>query len=1607
MPPRRHHLLPTCLLAAALRLPAAAGVYEAVLADLSRLDNRLPGSTNSLAAMEAIEQRLRAAGLDVRRQTHDTIVPRTARCRLTVDGREVEAYPCENGVAPFLTGEPWRGAVVFAGSGRIEDLDGLDLREAMAVIDLDAFAPTVDEVFMHGARAAILVGSDATTQWNLTGVLADGPALVPRVYVPRAAAAAAGLLRDGGARQAELDVRVTLEQVETANLWSVLPGRPGATFNLDAEEVLILSAALGTYGLTPDLNPSLRRAANAALLADVMVSLAAAPEPPARTVIAVWFGSIYGNQEGARYFYHAFDQSDTALYGRALEARLVALEEEAAELEELLAAVGRDGLFTARDQAGRACTREMKMLLAARVNEANALLQELRLELRQAEKTPGADTAALRQRLAALQERKESWNALRTLILRRREPATEAERQTCRETAAAVGVRFARRLEELRREHDQVRTWMTLRDVFLDRELIGHFDFDFGDGRAPWTFSMINAAAPQGPPPQPGHFLMHLTRLRELHARVEEPGWPAPLMEGADTPFYKPFSLSTPLAQSAPTAVGAAALGIAGFQMISVGDRQPADPLPARAPVDLAPLLPRIRRVAQALAAEPECALRRVAVRRRMDPRLFYLREGRNNYRGTHFVNLARGSSEESGPAAGGMVTLLPGWANVTLCGNSLMPRAALNTRGLLALPMIEQGAVNNANLYAFWHDEEGALRRYGGGHGVLRNLRVPLFHGYGGMAFSWGYAPDPVGGALYQARTLIARTDAAHRNALALNHVRSIYHFYADKPDPVKRIGGNGDLLLNATPERPMGEGVPLDARTLLNLDGIAQGARDGWQLNESRLGALRRRNSVNDGLETLHAAAREHLDLARTASAGRRHALARAHAVAATCIANRVYGPLRGIADDLVQAVIVLLLLSIPFAFAMERLVFGFTSIYKQVLGFTGFFLGAFLLLFFTHPAFELADSPVIIFLAFVIILLSAVTLGIVMSKIRQEIRAIQGLASTVHTAGGQAPAMAAVLIGISGMRNRPLKTCLTAVTVVLLTFTIVVFASFGARYGVIETFLGRGSDEDRIELRRHSYLHLDDHLVESLRLLYGDRCLLFRRGGCFRNPVRGNPEAETDRILHCPRSGKTVGVGAFWGIERAEVERSERFRQILGALADPAAVAAATAANAAPIMLPDAIADALAVRAGDLLLYGGARFLFTGRFDAARLQSVGAIDDGHILPPDFAETLAALSIGGDSHTLQTMLEQTNVGSYEWFGGDSVAVADYGDLERQLPGLPFVNFVVLQPRSPEVDLDDIAHELAPLVHGTVQVKSREGARRLFFTRAVAGSGFGDVVVPRLLGGLIIFSSLMGSIVDRELEIFTYSALGLSPPDVGLLFFAESCVYAVIGGMGGYLLGQVTSKLVNFLGSRGLIDAPEMNVASLGSVMTILVVMAVVMLSTIIPATRAGRAASPGVARRGRMPAPRGDPLDFVFPFTVSETDFAGIVSFIREHFENHADATLGDFAARDVRLFRLPADGGGPARVGIEAEISLAPFDLGIFQRFRMYTREFDIPGIGEVVVEIERVGGSPAAWVRGNRRFADELRHQFLLWRSLPLETVELYRRRTAEEMRERNE
>ncbi len=1613
---------------------AHASVYSDLMSEFSAHPNRLPGSKNFDRCFEALKAELEEAGLEPKVQTFDTLVPRTKHCRLKLGDQLIQpVHPVNGGVAPLHTNGELSGPLRLLGDGSLDALNGKDLEGCIAVLDLGAPGVTIEHVFPLGAKAVIFVGSDRASQWSILRACERGPIMVPRVYVSRQTAEESGLLQAEG-QTVTLDAKVEYKNVVARNLWVELPGEPGSVFALNAEETAVLSARLDTFGFVPDYTPDLRFAANAALLADVICQVA--KQPRKRSIVAVFFGAHYGAQEGSRHFYYAVRKSDglTAAFDYSLELRAQKYQRMLEKSDDYIRRLDRMDILDAADDRMFRLTVSLKSKLVGWLNNINADYREALLAKRKLDKeiktlkSQGDPTAALEARssahattLAHLLSEKDRYNDLRRQIKERHLEDDERSLGTYAELTGFLKQYAMLRSVELRRQIDHNRSFQELASRFAGKALVGHFDFDFANSSDPWCLGVsgaktffLNSRLKAGL--GPANYLLHFTEMRKVFDDFAEQRDTrnAPPFGPAFEAGFKPASLCYPGSRSVPSTV-ALSIGAAGFQMMTVGEALDTDGLPSGTSADLSGLVPQMAAIVEALGNRPEFSLRGLAQRMGLDTALMtILREERDPRKGdlmygANVVSFCKRSKEESEGVVSNVLALVvesgtpvQGRPGEMMGGQPGITRNAFSpvrSDGRVFIPSLV--APSFKSLYAVLRGPDGGLERFGTGGVDPTSTAATMAYVYGGGNFSFGFAPDMLGGGeMATPKILSGLTDALLQPQPVPFSPSLIRALFIDREAPLKWIGSTGEMLLGSTEDAPSGLGVQLDG--LLAMDTIGQGARDYWLLNETRLQALRRRNIINDPLEELHADAQEHLDEAAAAREIHGHKKARAHHIFATCLENRAYRPLQGVTQDLVRAVLVLLLLNLPFAFAMERLIFGFTSIYKQVLGFAAFFTGTFAILYFTHPAFALAQRPVVILLAFIILALGVMTLRLILGKIKLEIRAMQGLGSTVHgLESDSSTAMAAVLIGISGMRNRPLKTFLTGTTVILLTFTILVFASFTAELGVVENYLGQGRDEDRIELHRTSCLEIPEALVNAIDELYADQYHVMRRSSVFRNPIRpeyqsATPKAPERVILH-PKSGKVARLEAFLGVEPGETGLNTRMAELLpdfasGAWPHP------------PMYLPGTVVERLGARVGDDLSVLGRMFTFAGAFDSARLRAMTSIEGLEIVPPDFAGTITRVKKGvsldsatGLTRPIQT-LEGMDIGRFEWTAPEKLAITDQAALHRSFPMMADSTFIVLYPRSGDVDIENTARELAPVFQGSVHVKSSQGARKLHYTKAVAGSGFGDIIVPLLLGGLIIFSSLLGSIVDREREIFTYSAMGLSPPSVAALFFAESGVYSVIGGMGGYLISQVVAKVLVICGEQGWFHPPNMNFSSLTSVLTILVVMAVVMLSTIFPALKAGRSANPGVARSWQMPAPEGKHLNFVFPFTVSDIDFTGILSFIKEHFENHADATVGRFSARNVELYETAGNGDAKKRHGIRADIALAPFDLGIFQKFRMYSKEFEIEGIDEIVVEIEQVGGTRNAWFRANRAFADELRQQFLLWRSLPIETVMHYRKET---------
>jgi len=280
---------------------------------------------------------------------------------------------------------------------------------------------------------------------------------------------------------------------------------------------------------------------------------------------------------------------------------------------------------------------------------------------------------------------------------------------------------------------------------------------------------------------------------------------------------------------------------------------------------------------------------------------------------------------------------------------------------------------------------------------------------------------------------------------------------------------------------------------------------------------------------------------------------------------------------------------------------------------------------------------------------------------------------------------------------------------------------------------------------------------------------------------------------------------------------------------------------------------------------------------------------------------------------------------------------------------------------------------------------------RSVFLYSSIGGTSteqMSNLAVPILIAALIVLNTMLGAVYERVREIGIYSAVGLAPVHIAFLFMAEACVYAVLGAVLGYLLGQVTAWT---LVQTGWLAGLTLNYSARSTVYATMIVMFVVLASTMYPAIKAGRMAVPDIERKWRLPEPDGDEWHFDLPFTVLGEEALGLNIFMRDYFEAHADESASDFYADDVMFKRETPEDSEDEQYACEMMVWLAPYDLGVSQRVSLRTTP--VGGEEEELFRIHlvvfRESGEIASWKRVNRRYLNLIRKQLLIWRTFNVE------------------
>jgi len=824
---------------------------------------------------------------------------------------------------------------------------------------------------------------------------------------------------------------------------------------------------------------------------------------------------------------------------------------------------------------------------------------------------------------------------------------------------------------------------------------------------------------------------------------------------------------------------------------------------------------------------------------------------------------------------------------------------------------------------------------------------------------------------------------------------IEPIATVFAPPGIPVKIIMSTGVfgkqlLLLNATPDNPVGSGFVFDKPSIKIKYLPYRAAKDMWILDDYRIGILESKGIINTRLRELHAAAEKALKRAEEALKARKYDAFITAAREAWGLEARAYPDVNKTTADVVKGIIFYMTMLLPFAFFCERLFFAFPDIRQQLAGAFVVFLVVFFIIKEVHPAFEITLTPFLVLLAFMTLMLSILVISLISSKFQDELEKIRRRASKIYRAdvGRIAAAGAAFSLGISNMRRRKARTLLTSLTLILLTFTVLSFTSVKSYLRFNRVPLKNPAYYDGMLIRQNNWMALEVAAVEDLKDEFGKDMKMSTRAWLIKDEV-GKPFYATAKY-----GNKRYDFSALLGVsyEEKEITGIDRF-----------IVAGRWFRKGAfyEILLPKAAAENLGIAKEDVgkvkVDIFGREFVVVGIYDDEKLDTYLDLDGEQITPVDYVklrpeEMQQKQEIQATPESLLVAGEKVEIKHYVHLGARKVAILPVETVIGM--GGKYRSCAIRIPNG--VGGESVVRKLMQRLALIVFYGKDGEAFQYSSIGATTMRGMTNLFIPILIASLIVLNTMLGSVYERTREIGIYSAVGLAPVHISALFIAEACVYAVLGSIAGYLIGQATAKIIS---EFNLLPGIALNYSSLTAVSSTILVMVVVLLSTAYPAFKASRLSVPDITRRWELPPPKDETWEIVLPFTLSAGQELGVNAFLADFFNEHTeDASSEGMYCDGTRLEVIDTEEG--RGYVLKFRVWIAPFDLGVSQDVEIHT----LPTLGgrfyEVRILLRLASGEVASWKRINRRFLNVIRKEFLIWRTLPPDLKEEFIQRGRE-------
>ncbi|MEE8397849.1 MAG: ABC transporter permease [Desulfobacterales bacterium] len=803
---------------------------------------------------------------------------------------------------------------------------------------------------------------------------------------------------------------------------------------------------------------------------------------------------------------------------------------------------------------------------------------------------------------------------------------------------------------------------------------------------------------------------------------------------------------------------------------------------------------------------------------------------------------------------------------------------------------------------------------------------------------------------------------------------------------------------------------------KEVLSRHPVHQAAYDMYVLDDRRLSDYRRAGIKSDAIETMRTRTKMLLD--KVDEAIQVDDGSKMFYAASGALANevRAYSAVRDLGNDVVRAVVFLLLVLIPFSFAMERLLFSSSHPYRQMTYTAVIFALMTGLLWSFHPAFRITSQPLIIIMAFGIIFMSAMVVSVIFLKFKSNVEEMKS--EHAESSGASTSRLGlvstAIKLGLANMRKRKLRTGLTGTTIVLITFAMLCFTSTSTYIGEKDLTLQldkppaytgvllRQPSQRRIRRRAELYLN---NIIANMNLPGPDLT-------DYSEPPALNPKADVTyrywwlqdptyrswRIhVRSPITGNQISITAGLGLQGNESD----FTQVHTVLPNWRRFAELErtfeATQQGGCYLSDEAAGSLGVRPGDTVVISGRSMELVGTFDPDRLEDVEDLDGRNLMVINWgamSDTQKWQSFEGD---WDMTLLATEIQSGEGLTRKENVPYVPASQTVILPASMLRNFGLTSNshlRTMAVRTDSVEAARAVAVEAGQRVafpayygSPEAGVRILVFVPFLPEAPR-SLWILMVLAGLIIFNTMMSSIAERKNEIYIYTSMGLAPLHIGVLFLAEAVTYGLMGSIFGYIAGQ---GLATVLGHLGWMGGLSLNYSGTHAIATMVMVVCITIVSSLIPAYRAGRLAVPSNKMRWAVPEPEYGVISDKLPFTVTDRTANGTILYLNDYFDAHRDGAIGCFIADELRLTAMTVDSmddssGSLPVMKLQATVSLAPYDLGVRQGVEITVAATDATEIFELDISLSHASGQPNNWKRLNKTFLGDLRRQLLGWRNL---------------------